>query len=579
MEKEVPSRGYKVVVLNDIHFPNHDQKSIRAFYKFLGHKDTPKFDEVIINGDLMDYAYCSRWIKSKYRYLEGTRFKDDHDAANDWLDDFQDKCRQNNKDINFTILEGNHDKRPKDVIEANPQLAGLIEMQNSLNFEERGIFFMENWENNQLYKIGDAHFHHYPRKGGGGKHHAKGIVTRFRMNIIYGHCFDEETEILTERGWKHYDDLREEDEVMTMNKETKDLEYNKINSFHEYDNYKELYHIKGQNVDLKVTDKHGLIGYKGKYNKIDLFTADEFTDKAVRRIPNCGVHKSEGLDLDDQFLRLAVWIAADGSFENSSLVRFHLKKERKISRLTDLLEDLGIYYSHNMSNTNNHRINISMPYELDKYFDINNKYLPSEIAKCNKEQTKLLIEEYSHTDGSKTGPNSVQISTSKKEEAELLQTLFVTQGFRTNLIKRKKKEENNNWKDAYCLSINTKHIYSELKHKNISKVDYEGKVWCVNVNNGTLMVRRNGKVSITQNTHDSQLFAVSQYGEGNAVYAQSNGCMCEYRQEYLGYSPTNWQQAFSTIDFHKSGNFNHYLYQIKDNAFTTPWGKRFSGRN
>jgi len=267
MEKEVPSRGYKVVVLNDIHFPNHDQKSIRAFYKFLGHKDTPKFDEVIINGDLMDYAYCSRWIKSKYRYLEGTRFKDDHDAANDWLDDFQDKCRQNNKDINFTILEGNHDKRPKDVIEANPQLAGLIEMQNSLNFEERGIFFMENWENNQLYKIGDAHFHHYPRKGGGGKHHAKGIVTRFRMNIIYAHL------------------------------------------------------------------------------------------------------------------------------------------------------------------------------------------------------------------------------------------------------------------------------------------------------------------------HDSQLFAVSQYGEGNSVYAQSNGCMCEYRQEYLGYSPTNWQQAFSTIDFHKSGNFNHYLYQIKDNAFTTPWGKRFSGRN
>lgn len=267
MERSIPSRGYTVLLMNDIHLPNQDEKTFRALYKFLKHKDTPTFDEVLINGDLMDFAYCSRWIKSKYRYLEGTRFKEDYDKANKWLDNFIKQCRNNNKNINITVLEGNHDKRAKDVIEANPQLEGLLEMQNCLHFDDRGIFFMENWDNNQLYKIGDAHFHHYPRLGSGGKHHAKGVVTRFQMNLFYGHI------------------------------------------------------------------------------------------------------------------------------------------------------------------------------------------------------------------------------------------------------------------------------------------------------------------------HDTQLFSESKYGEGKAVYAQCNGCMCEYKQEYLGYSPTNWQQAFSTLHFHESGDFNHFLYQVNDNAFTTPWGKRFSGRN
>lgn len=190
VERVIPKSGYTVLVLPDIQFPYVDHKTMESVYDFVNHKDTVKFDEVIQLGDLMDFDYCSRWTKGNYKFLEGKRFLDDYEKANEWLDNFQEVMRGNNKKINFTVLEGNHDKRPKDVIAANPQLQGMIEMNVNLNFEDRDIMFMENWEDKQLYKIGKAHFHHYPRKGSGGKHHAKGVVSRFHINIFYGHLHD-----------------------------------------------------------------------------------------------------------------------------------------------------------------------------------------------------------------------------------------------------------------------------------------------------------------------------------------------------------------------------------------------------
>lgn len=190
-------------MIPDLQFPYHDQKSINAIYDYVTDEDTIEFDEVIQIGDLMDFDYCSRWTKGNYKFLEGKRFLSDYEKANEWLDEFQEVMRSNNERIDFTFMEGNHDIRPKDVIAANPQLEGMIEMEKCLNFDKRGIFFMDNWNSNQLYQLGKAHFHHYPRKGSGGKHHAKGVVSRFGINVFYGHLHDVQCFSLSNYGEDH----------------------------------------------------------------------------------------------------------------------------------------------------------------------------------------------------------------------------------------------------------------------------------------------------------------------------------------------------------------------------------------
>jgi len=96
-----------------------------------------------------------------------------------------------------------------------------------------------------------------------------------------GHCFDEETEILTQRGWLKYPDLSRNDNVLTLNKTSRLLEWNKINEIFVYDHFKELYKIDGINFDLLVTGGHGLVAMDG--DDIDLFTADDLYNNPINK--------------------------------------------------------------------------------------------------------------------------------------------------------------------------------------------------------------------------------------------------------------------------------------------------------
>lgn len=177
----------RVIVFPDTQFPHIDKKALSAVNKYLLDKDTPKFDLWLQLGDLMDFGYCSRWTKGNYRFLEGKRFMKDYEAANEWLDDLQGTLKKNNRSMKFVVLEGNHDKRPEDVIDMNPALEGLIEIEVGLDFEARNIQYIKNWNSKEPYIIGNANFIHGDKIN---SHHAKGMSHDWDVPIFYGHTHD-----------------------------------------------------------------------------------------------------------------------------------------------------------------------------------------------------------------------------------------------------------------------------------------------------------------------------------------------------------------------------------------------------
>ena len=66
--------------------------------------------------------------------------------------------------------------------------------------------------------------------------------------------------------------------------------------------------------------------------------------------PGAAYH-GKGLDLSDDELRLLVWIQGDGHYMKDSRygfitgIEFHLAKQRKINRVSELLESIGVKYS------------------------------------------------------------------------------------------------------------------------------------------------------------------------------------------------------------------------------------------
>ena len=86
-------------------------------------------------------------------------------------------------------------------------------------------------------------------------------------------CFSFDTEIKTRNGWKFFKDLTNEDEVLSLNKDTQLLEWSKINNFYLYDIEDEIVHFNSGFIDILVTKNHRMYAFDFN-NKIALKNND-----------------------------------------------------------------------------------------------------------------------------------------------------------------------------------------------------------------------------------------------------------------------------------------------------------------
>ena len=70
-------------------------------------------------------------------------------------------------------------------------------------------------------------------------------------------CHDTDTQLLTRRGWRNYDELSEGDVAGTMNPETGHFEWQKISRVHVYNDFSgDMVRVSGCKVDACVTPEH-----------------------------------------------------------------------------------------------------------------------------------------------------------------------------------------------------------------------------------------------------------------------------------------------------------------------------------
>jgi hypothetical protein len=519
----------------------------------------------------MEYYEISRHVGKAIRTVNGKTLSKSNAAANRVLDDRQ-AALGNGR---YVQLGGNHDKRPEDIINEQPQLEGTIEIENTLRFAERGITYIKSWDNGDLAKLGKAYFNH-------GKYvnefHAKKHVDRYGKNIFYGHCFSDDTEILTSNGWIKGIDLPEGMPVATLNLETNKTEFQIPSKYWRYtsEDQPELIHIKAKNVDCLVTPDHGMLRGKDNLQKLTAIGLSMF---ASSEIPIARpVATASGVGLSDSEIQLLVWIATDGCIENKHVtskgypVRWHLKKERKITKLTALLTSLGVEYSIS-KNTISQKVKIyaNLPKWVEFYISRTDKQLPQQFRHATPAQIKVIFNELAVTDGCYCD-GTLQYSSAKEIEIDLVQELAQLYGCRSSKTKKKNT-------DQWVLSINETRdtAWVRADHQAFTTIQNTSDVWCVTVANGTLITRRNGKTIITQNTHDVQSYSKVWEGDGETRVGQSLGCMCRYDLDYKKGDPDKWQQAVSTFYVRPNGMFSYFVSPIFNGIFIAPNGKEYRG--
>lgn len=347
-------------------------------------------------------------------------------------------------------------------------------------------------------------------KGGRVKHLGKWPLYKHIDRSVKCMCYDDETEVLTNNGFKLFRDLEPEDLVAQVH-DDRSLTFVTPSEYVALPFKGTMYHFHKKGVDVRVTDNHQMahrkINYDDKNRQMsegyEFIRADEFTPRRTTAWDFGGEYKGTYKHLTD-FDRLQIAYQADGSLcENTTTVnsyRFSLLKERKKEELFGLLDKNGLEYH----NTKNNKVGYSAVdretgYGTYKIFRI--KKPEFELHKnldwvYDRDWTKTaaleFFEELSKWDGDfkNSGNQIVCYNTAKKDCADAVQYVATVANLRSSI----------NFYDG-CYRT---YVYDiDCVTGEATKVDtseYDGIVYCVTVPTHVLVVRRNGYTNVCGNT-------------------------------------------------------------------------------
>ena len=131
---------------------------------------------------MFDFSYLSSYDKDNLKKIRNKTFRKDYDLGKRELDFWQKICPS------VLVLQGNHDERVDRLILREPRWEGVIEVEEELDFKERGINYYRQIE--PPVKLGHLHLIHgwYHNI-----HHARKHLDEMGGNVCYGHLHTFQT--------------------------------------------------------------------------------------------------------------------------------------------------------------------------------------------------------------------------------------------------------------------------------------------------------------------------------------------------------------------------------------------------
>jgi len=356
------------------------------------------------------------------------------------------------------------------------------------------------------------------------------------ITLVEGECFLPNAEILTEVGWmrlRHYKNNRSL-KVAQFNPDNQSISYVHPLAFIEKPYSGDMIEMKNSQRFYSITtENHELVWIKpnGEYVK------RKHNEACIDyNIPRVALHNGNGIPLTDNEIRLAIAVSADFTLREKGDVYGALKKDRKVVRIREILDALGIEYSCKRDSRNYQSIFIkrgNAPKYLFKLFPQN------WIYQSTQEQKRLIISEILHWDGNSV-PNRNQIEYSSKEyeNAKFIQTISHLCGYCSTIIPRK-----NQYGSWYKVSIlfDKKTTSNQSLRKNKQAVKYNGLVNCVQVPSGMILVRQNDCISVSGNC-DAMSF--HEVGLTNVISVPNGATKGSAKLEYLD----NCYEMFENVD-------------------------------
>lgn len=345
----------------------------------------------------------------------------------------------------------------------------------------------------------------------------------------YDFCVDEETEILTTRGWLKHGDIREDDVALTINPNTRQIEWQPIIAVHRFESRGSLVRMHTPRFDSYSTMGHRwLIDGAGKRGGHWTLRKDKKTHFAttydmvesdkIRYILVGGGEPVAGAQTpvwSDEFVELIGWVITEGTLhklrkQNTCGVfvfqsNYNQEYISRIEKLQDHYRSQGAtatqhsplkYKTRNGAQRETKRFYFGNGIGELVHKTIPNKQLtPEFLLSLTAKQLRILYDTLQAGDGSKRRGDWSQKDQGRINSFQMLTAML---GIRT------KARDKELVRDGKVFNFKTVSIYrtQRVSANYLTKefVPYEGIVWCPTTENGTWMARRDGGTFWTGNS-------------------------------------------------------------------------------
>lgn len=352
-------------------------------------------------------------------------------------------------------------------------------------------------------------------------------------------CFDQETEILTSRGWINGAALQDGDTVAQWDSDTNTVSF--VEPQHRFTRpvspEERMVSLNTPSTSIRVTEDHRVY-YRPKHVTDDtewrVSPACDLAEKPARTVwlPTAGTNSFHGIPLTDDEVRLIAWITTDGGVGKTRGAYVAQSKPKYVKEIERVIRACGIKYGTYTDNrpTNfgeraNPLVRYTMSFgvprgrdkhlrgwahlspwmfksDFDAYTHDGASVVRGRWENASEHQWDVFMEVMdaangANTDSSSFGwtPRSMHVAISNLHFAEWVQSMCAQRGWSTSLVQHKGRTDI--WM-LHAKKISKRAVGgSDGRATWTFEAPYPSEqVWCVTVPSGAVVTRRKGKVTI-----------------------------------------------------------------------------------
>lgn len=369
-------------------------------------------------------------------------------------------------------------------------------------------------------------------------------------------CFDDKTEILTDSGWRFFGDLTGVEQVLTLRDDVS--EWGPITQIHKYEFNGEMNMHNTRDLNFCVTDNHRMLIKTPTKNHWHFREFDDLPRNCIlkrsatwggKRLPETitfesylgmphGGFRCKKWNFNRfDWCRFLGWFVSEGNVyveKNTKTPRKRIKISQtkcpvKIESIRLLLTRMGIKFRR--TNAQFEFFNNPISNHLEEHCGIGsaNKRIPTYIKEATPEEIDAFLETFCIGDGTWRKGRKLSYSTSSKNLRDDIHEVLAKIGRSGKCTKTQLAGSEFfigdrrvvRLHDTYSIGDRSESRDFYLKKKNVSKIPYNGFVYCVSTPLETICTRRGGTVLWTGNS-DYTSFHV-RWGRNSEDHQSYNG--------------------------------------------------------